>query len=147
MIKIRVIHGVNINFTGIREPHIYGNTTLYDINKKIVEKGSELGFEIECFQSNHEGDIVDFLQDCYSNGVYGIVINPGAFTHYSYAIRDAISSISIPTIEVHLSNIYQREDFRHKSVIAPACLGQVSGLGINSYLLAVEAFKTIVRQK
>lgn len=138
MKKIRIIHGANLNFTGIREKGVYGETALADINEKILEKARGLDLDVECFQSNHEGEIIDFIQKCYFKGVEGIIINPGAFTHYSYAIRDAIASVSIPAVEVHLSNIHKREEFRHKSVTAEVCIGQIAGLGISGYLLALD---------
>ncbi len=139
--KIAVINGPNINFTGIREKGVYGSKSLEDINKNIVEYGEKNGIEISCFQSNHEGEIIDFLQKCYYDGINGIVINPGAFTHYSYAIRDAIASVSIPTVEVHMSNIHKREEFRHTSVTVPVCIGQICGLGDFGYILGVQAVK------
>ena len=141
MKKICVIHGPNLNFTGIREPGIYGTNGLEAINRRIVEEGKAMGFLVECFQSNYEGGIIDKLQQCYMEKVDGIIINPGAFTHYSYALRDGISSVQIPTIEVHLSNIHQREEFRHKSVTAASCIGQICGFGEESYLLALKAFQ------
>lgn len=141
MKRICVIHGPNLNFTGIRERGVYGADTLDSINEKILEKGKELGFSIEIFQSNYEGGIVDQLQKCYHEKAAGIIINPGAFTHYSYAIRDAIASISLPVIEVHLSNVHAREEFRHTSVTAPVCMGQMCGFGPEGYLLALEAMK------
>ena len=141
MKKICVIHGPNLNFTGIREKGIYGTRTLEDINSYITEEGKKIGFDVEIFQSNYEGAIIDRLQKCYYDKIDGIIINPGAYTHYSYAIRDAISSIQIPTIEVHLSNIHQRDEFRHKSVTAAACIGQMCGFGENGYILAMNALK------
>lgn len=143
MEKICVIHGPNINFTGIREKGIYGSITIDDINKNIKEKALSFGYDISFFQSNIEGNIIDFIQKCYYDKVSGIIINPGAFTHYSYALRDAIASVSIPTIEVHMSNIHKREEFRHKSVTAPVCIGQISGFGYYGYILAIEALKNI----
>jgi len=137
--KICVIHGPNLNFTGIREKNVYGAITLDEINEKIKEKA--MNIEIETFQSNFEGAIIDKLQKCYNEGVDGIIINPGAFTHYSYAIYDAISAGMIPTVEVHLSNIHKREEFRHKSVTAPACIGQICGFGYRGYILGIEALK------
>ena len=141
MRKICVIHGPNLNFTGIREQGIYGTNTLEDINEKIRQKSEEMGLEVDIFQSNYEGAIIDKLQQCYFDGVEGIVINPGAFTHYSYALRDGIASVKIPTIEVHLSNIHQRDEFRHKSVTAASCVGQMCGFGANGYILALMALK------
>ena len=143
--KIAVINGPNLNFLGIREPKIYGVQTLEDINDTLRHAAKNLSttasspIEIEFFQSNHEGDIVNFLQNCYNNKIDGIIFNPAAFSHYSYALRDAVSSISIPTVEVHLSNIAAREEFRQKSVIAPVCCGQISGFGADSYVLALHA--------
>jgi len=147
MKKICVIHGPNLNFTGIREKGIYGTKNLDDINKYIIEEGNRLGFEIEVFQSNFEGAIIDRLQKCYFDKVDGIVINPGAFTHYSYAIHDAIKSVEIPTVEVHLSNIHQRDEFRHKSVTAAACIGQMCGFGEYGYVLAINAIKNYIKSK
>ena len=139
MKKIALIHGPNLNFLGIRNPEIYGGDTYHKINKEILEEATKHGFDTEIFQSNHEGEIIDFLQTCYHNKVQGIIINAGAYTHYSYAIRDAIESISIPTIEVHLSNINRREAFREVSVIAPVCVGQICGFGKHSYILGIQA--------
>lgn len=144
MNKVRIIHGPNLNFTGIREKDFYGNEFLDDINKRILERAEELSFDAECYQSNSEGDIINYIQSCYYEGVEAIIINPGAYTHYSYAIRDCIASVSIPTIEVHLSNIHQREEFRHTSVIAPVCRGQLCGFGSYGYLLALDAVNEIL---
>lgn len=144
MKKIKVIHGPNLNFTGIRETSFYGSKNLDQINEEIIIKGKELLLEVECFQSNHEGEIIDFIQKCYFENTDGIIINPGAFTHYSYALRDALSSVSIPAVEVHLSNIHQREEFRHKSVTAPVCKGQIAGFGPFGYKLALLAMKDIL---
>jgi 3-dehydroquinate dehydratase-2 len=137
--NIAVIHGVNLNFTGIREPSVYGSQTLDDINRLIQKRAEALDCGVSVYQSNIEGEIVNFLQRCYFDKLDGVIINPGAFTHYSYAIRDAIAGISIPVIEVHISNIHKRETFRHTSVIAPVCAGQICGLGVNGYLLALTA--------
>ena len=139
MKKIALIHGPNLNFLGIRNPEIYGGDTYDQINEQIQQEASKYDFSMEIFQSNHEGEIIDFLQSCYHNKIEGIVINPGAYTHYSYAIRDAIASVSIPTIEVHLSNINNREAFRQVSVIAPVCVGQICGFGKHSYKLGIAA--------
>ncbi len=134
--KILVINGPNLNLLGTREPKHYGSETLETVNQYIKSEYPKTQFEF--FQSNHEGDIIDKIHS--SNGMAdGIVLNAGAFTHYSYAIRDAISSVSVPVIEVHLSNIHAREEFRHNSVLAPVCMGQISGFGKNSYILAVKA--------
>ncbi|MDD4564457.1 MAG: type II 3-dehydroquinate dehydratase [Eubacteriales bacterium] len=137
MMRIQVINGANLNMLGIREPDIYGNLTLDQINEKIARKGGELDLNLDFFQSNHEGDIIDKIHDCYGKKD-GIVINPGAFTHYSIAIRDAIAAVGIPTVEVHLSDINNREDFRKISVIKSVCLKQLWGKGVNSYIEALE---------
>ncbi|MDR0999654.1 MAG: type II 3-dehydroquinate dehydratase [Clostridiales bacterium] len=137
--KIAVVHGVNLNFTGTREPSVYGLRTLEDINASIQAAADGLGCSLAFFQSNIEGEIVNFLQQCYHNKTDGVVINPGAFTHYSYALHDAIASIGIPAIEVHLSNIHRREEFRRNSVVAPVCAGQICGLGAYGYVLAIMA--------
>lgn len=136
--KVLVLHGPNLNLLGQREPEVYGMLTLDQINEEIEALGSQLGLEVDFFQSNHEGVLIDRIhQAC---GLYEwLVFNPGAFAHYSYALRDALAAAAIPTIEVHLSNIYAREEFRSRSVIAPVCLGQVSGFGVTSYLLALYA--------
>lgn len=140
--KFLVINGPNINFLGIREKGIYGEENYDSLVAMINDKASELGIEVEVFQSNYEGGIIDRLQKAYFEKVDGIVINPGAFTHYSYAVRDALVSIAaIPKIEVHISNVHTREEFRHTSVTVPVCNGQVVGLGLKGYLYAMEALK------
>ncbi|NLV88634.1 MAG: type II 3-dehydroquinate dehydratase [Tissierellia bacterium] len=139
--KILVIHGPNLNILEKRNSSIYGGKALEAINSLIEEKAKELGVEVETFQSNFEGAIVDKIQTSLDLRYDGIIINPAAFTHYSIAIRDAIEAIDIPVIEVHLSNIYGRDEFRSKSVIAPVCKGQITGLGVYSYLVAMEALK------
>ena len=136
--KISIINGPNINFTGIRERGVYGSETWDDIKENAAVLG---GIEVTFFQSNHEGEIIDYLQDCYYEGIDGIVFNPGALTHYSYALRDAISSINIPVAEVHMSNVYKREEFRHHSVTAPVCVGQISGFGSYGYCLGLMAIQ------
>jgi len=134
--KVLVLHGPNLNLLGERETGIYGKNTIEDINVEIIEKGKELNIDCEIFQSNTEGEIINFLHS--ARGRFdGVIINAGAYTHYSIAIRDAIAAIKIPTVECHLSNIYAREDFRHISVIAPVCAGQISGFGKYSYILAL----------
>jgi len=135
---ILVIHGPNLNMLGTREPDIYGETTLGEINDRLMERGRDFGFSVETFQSNHEGAIVDKIQETLST-CHGLIINPAAYTHTSIAIRDALSLLEIPVIEVHLSNIYKREGFRHTSLTAPAVTGQVSGLGVEGYVLAMDA--------
>ena len=141
--KIAVINGPNINFTGIREKGVYGSRTFDDIQADIKAYCAQKGIEVQLFQSNHEGAIIDFLQSCYKN-TDGIVINPGAYTHYSYAIRDAISSVSIPTVEVHMSNIHKREEFRHTSVTVPVCIGQICGFGDFGYILGIQAVENYI---
>jgi len=134
---IQVIHGPNLNMLGKREPGIYGSNTLADINAELYESAQRLGVTIETFQSNHEGAIVDKIQEIM-NTHQGLIINPGAYTHTSVAIRDAILLLDMPVIEVHLSNIYKREAFRHHSMIAGVATGQISGLGNRGYFLALE---------
>ena len=139
--KILVINGVNLNMLGLREPEIYGGETMQDLENKISAYSKSIGVEVDFFQSNFEGEIVEKIHAAM--GEYdGVVINPGAFTHYSYAIHDAIKSVNVPFVEVHISNIYGREEFRHKSVTAAACVGQISGFGFKGYELAIDALKT-----
>lgn len=138
MKKILVIHGPNLNLLGEREPGVYGTDTFESINNEIIAHAVKYGFNCEVFQSNHEGELIDTLH--LARKKYdGVILNAGAYTHYSYAIRDAIAAIKIPVIEVHLSNIHARDEFRNKSVIAPVCKGQISGFGKYSYLMAVDA--------
>jgi 3-dehydroquinate dehydratase II len=139
MKKIMVINGVNLNMLGIREPGIYGNGKYEDLIKYIKDKESDV--DLSFYQSNHEGDIVDTIQNCYFEKFDGIVINPGAFTHYSYAILDAIKAVSIKTVEVHISDIDSREEFRKISVIKPACVAQIKGKGWDGYIEAIELLK------
>ena len=142
MKKYLVINGVNLNMLGVREPEIYGGDTLKDLEDRLVKKADKLGVSVDFFQSNFEGEIVGKIQTAL--GSYdGIIINPGAFTHYSYAIRDAFGSVKLPVIEVHISNIHKREEFRHTSVIVPECIGQICGLGFKGYELALEALTCI----
>ena len=136
--KILVIHGPNLNLLGEREPGVYGNLTIDALNSNIIDRAKEQGLECEIFQSNHEGAIIDKLHAART-AFDGVIINAGAYTHYSYAIRDAIAAIKIPCIEVHISNINARDEFRSKSVIAPVCAGSICGFGKNSYILAVDA--------
>jgi len=135
--KILIINGPNLNMLGKREPEHYGSRTLNDINEEIKENAEPLGIEAAFFQSNIEGEIINYLHSAKADG---IILNAGAFTHYSYAIHDAIKSIDIPVIEVHLSNLHKREEFRHKSVLAGACAGQITGFGKYSYILALQYF-------
>ncbi|WP_432647561.1 type II 3-dehydroquinate dehydratase [Mitsuokella sp.] len=138
MPRVLVLHGPNLNLLGTREPEIYGYTTLDDINEMIAARAAEAGIETAFFQSNHEGELVDALQQANHKFDF-IIFNAAAYTHYSIAIRDAIAAIDVPVIEVHLSNIHKREEFRHTSVLAPVAMGQISGLGVESYLAALEA--------
>lgn len=138
MAKVLVLNGPNLNLLGTREPEIYGSTTLADIDEMLKKRGAEAGIAVDCFQSNHEGALVDKIQAANHNYDY-IIFNAAAFTHYSIAIRDAIAAIEVPVIEVHISNIHQREEFRHTSVLAPVAMGQICGLGVESYLAALEA--------
>lgn len=136
--KILVLNGPNLNLLGRREPSVYGSATLEEINIKLSALAGELGVTVDCRQSNSEGDLVDWLQEAPER-FDAVIINPGAYTHYSLALRDAISAIGIPVIEIHISNIYAREAFRSHSVIAPVAAGQISGLGPYGYLLALRA--------
>lgn len=138
--KIRVINGPNINMLGIREPDIYGRTTYDDLVKLIEEHAVKIGVEVEVMQSNHEGDLVDMLQDCYKK-IDGIVINPGAYTHTSVAILDALKAVSVPAVEVHISKVDEREDFRQISYIRKACAETITGHGVNGYLEAMDHLK------
>ena len=136
--KILVINGPNLNFLGIREKGIYGTTDYAGLVKMIEEKGKETGNEIMVFQSNHEGAIIDRLQEAYFDGTEGIIINPGAFTHYSYAIRDALASIVVPKVEIHISDITAREEFRKISVTKEVCDKQIYGHGLQGYMEAID---------
>lgn len=141
--RVLVLHGPNLNLLGERETGIYGKDSIGNINAEITARGKELNLEVEINMSNHEGELIDWLHG--ARGKFdGVVINAGAYTHYSIAIRDAIAAIKIPTVEVHLSNIHAREEFRHTSVLAPVCVGQISGFGKFSYILALEALKDLL---
>ncbi|AFM42254.1 3-dehydroquinate dehydratase [Desulfosporosinus acidiphilus SJ4] len=135
MANIYVFHGPNLNLLGVREPQHYGMQTLAEINQELLEMAKQAGLRAECRQTNHEGDLLDWIQALTSEDF--LILNPGAWTHTSYAIRDAISGVKVPAVEVHLSNIHARESFRETSLIAPVCLGQISGLGAASYTLAM----------
>lgn len=136
--KILVINGPNLNFLGIREKNIYGNQDYDYLLNLIAQKAEEIGIKIEVFQSNHEGAIIDRIQDAYFDETDAIVINPGAYTHYSYAIHDALASVTMPKIEIHISDITAREEFRKISVTAPACDKQIYGHGLDGYLMAID---------
>lgn len=144
--KIRVLHGPNLNLLGTREPDVYGSLTLAEIDRRITECAKSIGVQAEISQFNSEGELVEAIQQA-GKSADAIVINPGAYTHYSIAIRDAVAAIKIPTVEVHLSNIYGREEFRQESVIAPVCAGQISGFGDQSYILGLQAAKHLVESK
>lgn len=146
MIKILVLHGPNLNMLGTRETEVYGFTTFDELNRQIREFADSIGVYTEIRQFNSEGDMVDAIQDA-RNWADAIVMNPGAYTHYSIALRDAVASVTIPTIEVHLSNIQAREAFRRESVIAPMCAGQISGFGAKSYLLGIQAAKYLIDER
>ena len=134
--KVAVIHGPNLNFTGIREPHVYG-TQAFEELCATIKAATPQDVHLTQFQSNHEGGIIDFIQQCHHEGFGGIVLNAGAYTHYSHAIADAVAGVAVPTIEVHLSNTASREGFRHTSVIARHCIGTIAGFGAHSYILAI----------
>lgn len=138
MARLLIAHGPNLNLLGSREQHIYGSTTLADINRDLEQEASRLGHEADCFQTNHEGELIDWIQT-HGPGADMLILNPGAFTHTSVALRDAILGVAVPVIEVHLSNIYRREPFRAHSYIADIALGQVAGFGPHSYKLALQA--------
>lgn len=145
-LHILVMNGPNLNTLGTREPAIYGSTTLAQIVEMLRARGEALGAEVEAFQSNHEGALIDYIQQ-HGEGTDGIIINPGALTHYSVALRDALAGAKIPTIEVHLSNIYAREPFRHESMIAPIARGHIVGVGWRGYLLALEVLVELIREE
>ncbi|MCU0524610.1 MAG: type II 3-dehydroquinate dehydratase [Elainella sp. Prado103] len=142
--RILVLHGPNLNLLGQREPEVYGSTTLLDINRSLESMGESLQVKLSILQSNHEGALVDAIHQAWGQQD-GILINPGAYTHTSVAIRDAIAGVALPTVEVHLSNVYQREEFRHHSYIAPVAIGQISGFGAASYRLGLQALVGYLR--
>lgn len=137
--KILMLHGINHNMFGKRDPVQYGTVTLAEIDARLVALGTELGVAVESFQSNHEGAMVERIHQGYEEGVDGVLINAGAWTHYSYGIRDALAILTVPVVELHMSNIHARESFRHHSVFAEIVLGQIAGFGVDSYLLALRA--------
>jgi 3-dehydroquinate dehydratase-2 len=144
MTAILVLHGPNLNLLGQREPGVYGRVTLAEVDAAIARHAGTRSVKVECRQSNHEGVLVDAIQQAADQGFAAIVLNPGAFTHYSYALRDAIAAVAIPVVEVHLSNLSGREPFRHRSVTAPVCRGQIAGFGLQSYLLGLDAALAII---
>lgn len=145
MKKILLMNGPNLNMLGKREPDIYGAQTLTDLEERIKLQGKNVGIEVVCFQSNHEGELIDRLHAAVMENIDGIILNPGAYTHYSIALRDAIAAIDIPVIEVHISNVHTRESFRQQSVIAPVAVGQIVGFGFFGYELAFLALKDYVK--
>jgi len=145
VIKVCLVHGPNLNLLGVRESNIYGTDSFDEINRKIKARATERGMDVRIFQSNHEGEIIDSIQDA-RDWADAIIINPGALTHYSYAVRDALTAVRLPVIEVHVSNVHAREEFRRHSVISPIVIGQIVGLGPFGYLLAIDAVQQIVEQ-
>ena len=143
--SILILHGPNLNLLGLREPEVYGSITLAQIDSFLKKEGERLQVGISCLQSNHEGVLIDAIHQARDNH-QGIIINAGAYTHTSVAIRDALAGVQIPTVEVHLSNIYRREEFRHHSYIAPIAIGQISGFGANSYILGLQALVNYLRK-
>ena len=146
MLKILILNGPNLNKLGIRDPKQYGSLTLEEINKKLIDLGKELNTEVICMQSNHEGALIDILQES-STWADGIIINPGGYSHTSISLRDAISDLNLKVIEVHLSNIYAREEFRHHSLISPVCVGSIAGLGWRSYTSALSALVGLLNEE
>ena len=144
--KILILHGPNLNMLGSREPDVYGRMTLPEIDQQLVTLGNELGVEVRSKQSNHEGALIDALQDARS-WADGVVFNPGGYTHTSVALRDAITAIGIPVVEVHLSNVYTREEFRHRSLISAVCSGKIAGFGWRSYTLGLRALVDLIQLK
>src|SRR5262249_61771399 len=146
MTAILVLHGPNLNLLGQREPGVYGTTTLAEVDAAITAHARSRGIRVECRQSNHEGALIDAIQGAAGQGFAAIVINPGALTHYSYAIRDALAAVPVPAVEGHLSNVHARESFRHRSITAGACRGQIVGFGVHSYTLGLDAALALARR-
>ena len=143
--KILTLHGINLNMFGKRDPAQYGTVALAEIDAQLLALGRELGAEVECFQTNHEGEMAERIHRAHSDGTAAVLINAGAWTHYSYGIRDALAVLKCPIIEVHMSNIHAREEFRHHSVIAPIAKGQIAGFGADSYLLGLRAAVSAIK--
>jgi 3-dehydroquinate dehydratase-2 len=140
---VLILHGPNLNLLGLREPEVYGKHTLADVDAQLETLADELGIQIACRQSNHEGELIDWLHEARER-FDGVLINPGGLTHTSVALRDAIAAIDTPSVEVHLSNVHRREEFRHKSLVAPVCVGSVTGFGVQSYLLGLRALGALL---
>lgn len=141
--QILVLHGPNLDRLGTREPETYGSRTLPELDQMIADHGSKIGLAVDCRQSNHEGELIDWLNEADASGAKAVVLNAGGYTHSSVALRDAIAAIGVPVIEVHLSNLAAREEFRHKSLIAPVCAGSIMGFGAQSYLLGLDAARRL----
>lgn len=147
MKKILVLHGINLNMFGKRDPAQYGTITLEKINNQIGNLARELGITVECFQTNHEGEMVEKIHQAHHEGIDAVVINAGAWTHYNYGIMDALAILKAPIIEVHMSHVHAREEFRHFSVVAPVARGQITGFGVNSYLLGLRAARELINKR
>lgn len=145
--EVWVLHGPNLNMLGRREPEVYGHMTLAEVDDMLRQRGQAMGVQVECRQSNHEGVLIDWLQEAYNNNVAGLVINPGGLTHTSVALRDALATLKCPKIEVHLSNVWAREEFRHHSYVSPVVTGVIGGLGVESYVLGLQAVVRLARQR